>query len=227
MRKAMADAEVGDDGYGEDPTVNRLESMFAERVGMESAVIVPSGTMANQLALWILAAPGDLVLAGRRQHVVLYEAGVSACNAQVQLHLLDDDDGTVAPTDIESAIDAGAHHQPAPRALFIEHTHMPAGGVAWPTDRLDAVAVCGLPIHLDGARAFNAEVATGVPVAEVAKRATTMMTCLSKGLCAPVGSLLAGPEDLVARARIERKRLGGSMRQAGVIAAAASLPLRR
>lgn len=225
MRKAMAEAEVGDDGYGEDPTVNRLEAMFAERVGKEAAVYVPSGTMANQLALRCLGRPGSMVLAGRRQHVVIYEAGAAATNSTAQLVTVDDTGGVLPIEEVRAAIEAANHHQPPVAAICAENTHMPAGGVPWPDGRLDRIAELGVPVHLDGARLFNAAVATGRSLAELAAPATTVMCCMSKGLAAPVGSLLAGPGELIARARPERKRLGGAMRQAGVIAAAGVVAL--
>ena len=224
----MAEAEVGDDGYGEDPTVNALEEAYATRVGKPAAVFVPSGVMANQLALRVLCRPGALVLAGRRQHLVIYEHAAAARNAGVQIHELDDDDGTIDPADVTWARAAAGHHHPTPALVCVEHTHMPAGGTPWTLAALDALAeaAAGLPVHMDGARLFNAEVATAVPADRYAAKVTTVMTCLSKGLCAPVGSLLAGPADVVAEARIERHRLGGAMRQAGVIAAAGLLALR-
>jgi threonine aldolase len=225
MRRAMADAEVGDDGYGEDPTVRRLEEAFAARVDKEAALFVPSGTMGNQLALRVLGRRGTSVIAGRRQHIVLYEAGGAAVNGWVQLHPVDDTDGTIAPADVAFAVEAAGHHWLAPSLVCVENTHMPAGGAAWPLERLQAVAGEGLPVHLDGARLFNAEVATRVSAAAYAAPATTVMCCLSKGLGAPVGSLLAGPTSVIAEARIERKRLGGGMRQAGIIAAAGLVAL--
>jgi threonine aldolase len=230
MRQAMADAEVGDDVYGEDPTVNALEAAFAERVGKEAALFVPSGTMANQLALRLLTRPGDLVVAGGRQHVVLYEAGAAAGNAGVQLHAVDDRDGTVAPAALRWAISAAGNHQPRVGLVSIENTHMAADGAIWPLARLEelasVVAAAGLPLHMDGARLWHAEVATGVAMADLARAATTVMCCLSKGLCAPVGSLLAGPAEVMSGARIERSRLGGGMRQAGVLAAAGLVAMR-
>lgn len=225
MRRAMADAEVGDDGYGEDPTVRRLEETFAARLDKESSLYVPSGTMANQIALRLLGRPGTSVVAGARQHVVIYEHGGAGVNSGTQFQLLDDGDGTLAPADVRSAIAAADHHWPAVSAVFVEDTHMPAGGRPWPIDQLTAVGAAGAPVHLDGARLFNAERATGVTAAERATAATTVMCCLSKGLGAPVGSLLAGAGDLIDAARGERKRLGGTMRQAGVIAAAGLVAL--
>lgn len=224
----MADAEVGDDQYGEDPTVNALEEAYAERVGKDAALFVPSGVMANQIALRILCRPGDLVISGRRQHVVIYEHGAAARNAGIEFSAIDDDDGTLDPDAITWARAAAAHHYPVPGLVCVEHTHMPSGGRPWTMPALGAVAeaAAGLPIHMDGARLFNAEVATGTPAATFTAPVTTVMSCLSKGLCAPVGSVLAGPADLMAEARLERHRLGGAMRQAGVIAAAGLLALR-
>ena len=221
MRRAMAEAEVGDDDYGEDPTVRRLEEAFAERVGKPAALFVPSGTMANQIAFRVLATPGTAVVAGRRQHVVAYEYGAAARNSSIQFDALDDHDGTLLPDDVRRAREASSYHQPAVSLVSIEHTHMAAGGALWSMDRLQAVvaAAAELPVHLDGARLFNAEVATGIAAAEWTAPVTTVMCCLSKGLCAPVGSLLAGSTDHMAQARLERKRLGGGMRQAGVLAA--------
>jgi threonine aldolase len=228
MRRAMAEAEVGDDDYGEDATVRALEDAYAERVGKQRALFVPSGTMANQLALRVLCRPGALVIAGRRQHVVIYEYGGAARNAEVQFHLVDDDGGTVDPLSVSWAIEAADHHQPRVEMVCIENTHMPAGGVPWEVEELDALsAVAGsVPLHMDGARLFNAEVATGVRADRLAACTTTVMTCMSKGLSAPVGSLLAGFEETVEVARTERKRMGGGMRQAGVIAAAGLVGLR-
>jgi threonine aldolase len=227
MRRAMADAEVGDDGYGEDPTVNRLEEHFATLVGKEAAMFVPSGTMANQIALRVLAPPGSLVVAGRSQHVVAYEQGAAARNAGVQFATVDDDDGTVALSEVERARSAGAYHHAALALVCVENTHMAAGGMPYPLEALRALgsAAGGVPLHMDGARLFNAEVATGTPAATLAGPATTVMCCLSKGLCAPVGSLLAGPAELQGSFRLERKRLGGAMRQAGVLAAAGLVAL--
>jgi threonine aldolase len=227
MRRAMAGAEVGDDVYGEDPTVNALEAVFAERVGKEAALFVPSGTMANQLALRLLAPAGTTVLAGARQHVVIYENGAGGRNAGVQFTTLDDADGTISAEDVRWAVEAADHHHVRPGLVCVENTHMPADGAPWPLERLQSVAAVGLPVHLDGARLFNAEVATGVPAAAYAAPATTVMCCLSKGLCAPVGSVLAGPADIIAAARGERQRLGGGMRQAGVLAAAGLVALRQ
>lgn len=227
MRKAMADAEVGDDEYGEDPTVNLLQDRFAELLGKEAALFVPSGTMANQVALRALTRPGDAVVAGGRQHVVLYEEGAAAVNAGVTLTLLADDEGCLEPAAVAHAVEAGFHHQPRVALIAVEDTHMASGGRLWPAGAAEAVARFGVPVHLDGARLWNASVASGKSPAERAQHASTVMCCLSKGLCAPVGSLLAGASDLVQEARLHRKRLGGTMRQAGVIAAAGLVALGR
>ena len=221
MRQAMAGAEVGDDDYGEDPTVRALEEAFAARVGKEAALFVPSGIMANQIAFRVLTTPGTTVVAGRRQHVVAYEYGAAPRNSGVQFSELDDTDGMLDPVAVRTAIGASAYHQPAVSLVSVENTHMAASGAPWSLARLREVADAagGLPLHMDGARLFNAEAATGIVASQWAAQATTVMSCLSKGLCAPVGSVLAGPADVIAQGRLERKRLGGGMRQAGVLAA--------
>jgi threonine aldolase len=227
MRRAMAEADVGDDDYGEDPTVRALEEAFAARLGKPAALFVPSGTMANQIAIRVLARAGTAVVAGRRQHVVSYEYGAAARNSSVQFHAVDDRDGMLDPEDVRWAREASSYHQPTVSLICIENTHMAAGGTPWSLERLGAVvATAGdVPIHLDGARLFNAEVATGVAASVWADPVTTVMSCLSKGLCAPVGSVLAGPDEVITEARLERKRLGGGMRQSGVLAAPGLLAL--
>jgi threonine aldolase len=228
MRRAMAEAEVGDDDYGEDPTVRALEEAFAERVGKPAALFVASGVMANQVAVRVLSSPGTAVVAGRRQHVVAYEYGAAALNSGVQFIALDDGDGMLRADDVRWARQASEHHQPAVSLVCIENTHMAASGAPWTPAGLRALveAAGPVPVHMDGARLFNAEAATGVAAAEWAAAATTVMCCLSKGLCAPVGSLLAGAEDVIAEGRLARKRLGGGMRQAGVLAAPGLVALR-
>jgi threonine aldolase len=224
----MADADVGDDDYGEDPTVRALEDAFAARLGKPAALFVPSGVMANQIAFRVLATPGSAVVAGRRQHVVAYEFGAAGLNAGIQFVAVDDEDGMIDADDLRWARGAAEQHQPVVSLVSIENTHMAASGSPWSTARLHAIvdAAGPLPIHMDGARLFNAEVATGIPAAEWAASATTVMCCLSKGLCAPVGSLLAGSDDVMGEARLARKRLGGGMRQAGVLAAPGLVALR-
>jgi len=226
MRRAMADAKVGDDGSGEDPTVNELEELFAARVGKPASVFLPSGTMGNQVALRLLGVPGTRVVAGATSHVVGFELGAAGVNGVAQLHPIDDRLGQLDLAAARWAVEAAEHHWVPVSALFVENTHMAAGGVPWSLEALDEVAGLGLPVHLDGARLFNAEVATGIGAAAFAGRATTLMCCLSKGLGAPVGSLIAGPAELMERARHERKRLGGAMRQAGVLAAPGLVALR-
>ncbi len=223
MRRAMADAEVGDDGFGEDPTVTRLESEMAGRLGKEAAVFVPTGTMGNQIALRILGVPGSRVIAGPSQHVVAYERGAAAINARIQFHLVDDTDGVLAPAAVRAAVDANG---PDVSAIFLENTHMEACGTPWDLATLDEIDAIGPPVYMDGARLFNASVATGIDAAAYAVRSQLVMTCLSKGLGAPVGSVLAGRAEDMERARLERKRLGGSMRQVGVLAAPALLAVR-
>jgi threonine aldolase len=227
MRRAMADAVVGDDDYGEDPTVRSLEEAFAARLGKPAAVFVPSGTMANQIAFRVLARAGTAVVAGRRQHVVAYEYGAAARNSSVQFHAVDDGDGMLDAEDVRWAREASSYHQPTVSLVCIENTHMAAGGAPWSLERLGAVVAAAgdVPVHLDGARLFNTEAATGVAASVWAEGVTTVMCCLSKGLCAPVGSLLAGPDQVMAEARLERKRLGGGMRQSGVLAAPGLLAL--
>jgi len=229
MRRAMADAEVGDDQYGEDPTVERLQELAADLLGKEAALYVPSGTMGNQLALLALTCPGDAVVAGATSHVVLYEDGAGPRNAGITWLAVPDGDGTLAADAVAAAIDGVEHHQPRVTLVALEDTHMAAGGRVWPSGQREAVAAAaarrGLPVHLDGARLWHASAATSTPVATLAAPATTVMCCLSKGLAAPVGSLLAGPRDVIDRARRERHRLGGAWRQAGVIAAAGLVAL--
>ncbi len=226
MRAAMAAAEVGDDGYGEDPTVNALEARAAAILGKPAAVFVPSGVMANQMAMRVLTRPGDVVIAGANHHLVDFEMGASARNALVQFATLPDADGRLHLADVLERLDAEGDHRAVVGAIAVEDTHMASGGTPWDLADLRALAAAvDRPIHLDGARLFNAAVATGTPAADIAAGATTVMVCLSKGLGAPVGSILAGPEDLMARARTERKRLGGAMRQAGILAAAGLVAL--
>jgi len=229
MRQAMAAAEVGDDLYGEDPSVNRLQELAATRVGKEAALYVPSGTMGNQIALRVLARPGTEVVCSDRAHLRQYEAAAAARNAGVQFRNLADDDGMFTGADVDLALAGADHHLPPVSMVAVENTHMPSGGRPWSTVALDDVAAaCArhrVPLHCDGARIFNAAVALDVPAAELAAPATTVMFCLSKGLGAPVGSLLCGPADVIAAARAERSRLGGGMRQAGIIAAAGIVAL--
>lgn len=229
MRRALAEAEVGDDAYGEDPTVNRLESLAAALLGKEAALFAPSGTMANQLALRVLGRPGTEVLCGQRAHVYRYEQAAAAGNAGVQLRPLPDGGGALDPRDVEQALLGQRHHLPEISALAIENTHMPASGRPWRLDELDAVLQVardgGLAVHCDGARLWNAAVALGVAPRDLVAGVDTAMFCLSKGLAAPVGSVLCGSAAVITRARDERSRLGGGMRQAGILAAAGIVAL--
>ena len=223
MRKAIATAPVGDDVYGEDPTVNRLQEIAAERMGKESALFVPSGSMANQLAIRIHARPGEVVLGGNRNHVLRYEAGSAAALAGVQIRTLGDS-GLFDENDIHAAATPGDVHTPASTLCIFENTHNAGGGLAWPEEQLARTAAAArhhaMSLHLDGARIFNAAAATGQSSQSIASHFDSVSFCLSKGLGAPVGSLLCGGAEFVNRARFERKRLGGGMRQAGILAAA-------
>jgi threonine aldolase len=229
MRAAMAAAEVGDDAYGEDPTVNRLESLAAALLGTEAALYVASGTMANQLALRVLGRPGTEVLCGARAHVYRYEHAAAAGNAGVQLRPVPDPDGAFPSSAVTAATEDAQQHLPALSAVTIENTHMPAGGRPWRRSEVDAVAgearAHGLGVHCDGARVWNAAVATGLSPRELCAPVDTVMFCLSKGLAAPVGSVLCGSRPAVDAAREQRARLGGAWRQAGVIAAAGIVAL--
>ena len=230
MRKAMVEAEVGDDVYGEDPTVNRLQAVAAERVGKAAALFVPSGTMANQIAVLLHTRPGDAVLAGEGAHVLLWESGAASAFAGVQIQTVGRG-GLFDGDDVRAAVAPPDPHCAPTRLVCVENTHNWGGGVIFPRERLDRVAEAarqhGLALHLDGARLFHAEVATGVPAREWAAPFDTVAFCLSKGLGAPVGSLLCGSADLVARALRVRKMLGGGMRQAGILAAAGLYALER
>jgi threonine aldolase len=216
----MAEAEVGDDAYGEDPTVRRLEEAYAERVGKEAGLFLPSGTLANQVALRAQAPAGTAVVAGRTSHVARYEEGATGVLQAAQLLTVDDDAGRPDPAAVAEAVEGAAHHGVAPSVVCVEDTHMRAGGVPLDGGVVEELAASGLPVHVDGARLFNAEVASGIPAAERVAAATTVWTALSKGLGAPVGSVLAGPGAVVDEARAWRRRFGGQLRQAGVLAAA-------
>ena len=231
MRRAMAEAEVGDDVYGEDPTVARLESEVAGLLGKESAVFVPSGTMGNQLALLAQTGRGDEILVHADAHIYFYEAGAPAALAGVMCRLLPGARGRFTPQDVAAALRPPGAHFPPTRLLCLENTHNRGGGAVWDAAATAGVAAAargaGLAVHLDGARIWNAAAALGVGEAALCAPADTVLCCLSKGLCAPVGSLLCGPADTVARARRWRKALGGGMRQAGVLAAAGLVAVRR
>ncbi len=227
MRRAMAEAEVGDDGFGDDPTVRRLQERVADLLGCEDALFVPSGVMGNQIAVRILTQPGDLIVAGRRQHVVSFEMGASARNSSVQFALVSDEGGRLNLDEVADYLDAETDHQPHVGLIALENSHMPSGGTPVPPEELLSILdlAQGRPVHLDGARLFNAAVALEMSPADLARGASTVMVCLSKGLGAPVGSLIAGSTALMERAAVERKRLGGTMRQVGILAAAGLVAL--
>jgi threonine aldolase len=231
MRRAMADADVGDDVYGEDPTVNALESESAEVVGKEAALFVPSGTMGNQIAVNLHTRPGDEVLCVDWAHVRNFEHGAAAAISGVAFRNVEGERGSITAEEAESALAWSGEHLPRVSLLVWENTHNASGGSILKQDVVEetsaAVRRRGLAIHLDGARLFNAAVASGRPASELAAMAESVMFCFSKGLGAPVGSVLCGPADFISEARRVRERFGGAMRQAGVIAAAALVSLRR
>jgi len=224
MRRAMFEAPVGDDVFGQDPTVNALQEKAAALLGHEAALFVPSGTMANQLAIKILTRPGDEVLLEAGSHPFNFESGAAAVISGVQLHPLPGRRGLLSPEQITAAVRPDDPHFPPTRAVVLENTHNRGGGTVYPLAAVAAVRAAaqekGLVMHLDGARLFNACAATGVKPAEYARHFETVSFCLSKGLGAPVGSVLAGSRDLIHQARRWRKVLGGGMRQAGILAAA-------
>jgi threonine aldolase len=230
MRTAMAQAPVGDDVYGEDPTVRRLEALAAERVGKEAALFVPSGTMANQIAVRVHCRAGDVVLAGRGAHLLRYEAGAGAALWGVQIETVGEG-GLFGAEDVRAAIPPDDPHYAPLRMVAVENTHNASGGRVWPLEQLRDVAAAarkaGLGLHLDGARLFNAVVATGESAAVLCEPFDTLSFCLSKGLGAPVGSLICGDRERIHEARRARKMLGGGMRQAGVLAAAGIFALER
>ncbi len=225
MRRVMAEAEVGDDVFGDDPSVNRLEAVAAERVGKEAAVFVPSGTMANLVSVLSHTQATDEVLLGDESHIFNYEVAGAARVGGVQLHALPNDSGGgIAEAEVRAAIREPSMHSPRTRLLCLENTHNRCGGAVLSATEIETLASvmheAGGSVHLDGARIFNAEVASETPAATLAASADTVSFCLSKGLGCPVGSLVCGPHELIERARRERKMLGGGMRQAGVLAAA-------
>ena len=230
MREAMAAAPVGDDVYGGDPTVNALEARTAELLGKEAAVFVPTGTMSNQVAVRAHTEPGDLVLIDRSAHIVRSESGAPAALSGVTLKPLPGRDGLFAAPDVDAAIEPEhpfnpTHLESPPRLLCVENTHNGGGGAVWPLGQVEDVCAAarrhGLATHLDGARLWHATAATGVSEARYAAPFDTVNVCFSKGLGAPVGSALAGPAELVARARRFKQQFGGGFRQAGIVAAAA------
>ena len=224
MRRAMLEAPVGDDVFGEDPTVNRLEEYVAGLLGKEAALYAPSGTMTNQIGVHVGAKRGEEVLLHEGSHVFVYEAGAPAMLSGVQLRTLPGENGVLDPETVRAAVRPEDVHFPRSRLLCLENTHNTAGGKIFPLEDFAAVTQTakdlGLKVHLDGARLFNAQAATGNPASEWCAHADTVSVCSSKGLGAPVGSLLAGDEETIREARRTRKAFGGGMRQIGIIAAA-------
>jgi threonine aldolase len=230
MREAMAYAEVGDDVYGEDPTVNRLQNIAAEMLGKEAGLFVPSGTMGNLASVLAHCGRGDEVILGHLAHTFLYEAGgIAALGSLHPRTVQNQPDGTLALDDLRAAIRADDAHFPPTRLIALENTHNRCAGVALPVAYGHAVRALadefGLKMHLDGARIFNAAAALGVPAKALTEPFDSVTFCLSKALCAPVGSVVVGSREFIHRAHRARKQLGGGMRQAGVLAAAGIIAL--
>jgi threonine aldolase len=229
MQEAMASAVVGDDVYGEDPTVNSLEERAAALLGKDSAVFVPSGSMGNLLGLLTQSNPGDEVICVETAHVRNYEMAAAAAIGGLQFRTVKTGGGEIEPNDVESATEQSGYHSHRISMLAWENTHNWSGGTVIPFDLMKetsaAARAAGLRIHLDGARLWNAVAASGVDASDYASLADTVQFCFSKGLGAPIGSILCGPKGLIAEARYLRKRLGGGMRQVGIIAAAAAVAL--
>jgi threonine aldolase len=230
MLRAMANAPLGDDVFGDDPTVNRLEETAAERMGKEAALFVASGTMGNLLGLLVSARSGQEVIADADSHLFLNEAAGAAVVGGVQVRQVPTERGVLSPAQVLAALrPSDDDHQPLSAALMIENTHNRHGGVTWSLPELQDLAgtarAHGLAVHLDGARIFNAAIAVGTDARTIAENSDTVSFCLSKGLCCPVGGVLCGPAGKIRQARRWRKMLGGGMRQAGVLAAAGLVAL--
>src|SRR5437667_4493128 len=229
MRRAMAEAEVGDDVYGEDPTVNRLEKRAAEIFGKEAALFVPSGCMGNLIAIKVWTHHGDEVICEERSHVNLYELASMSAIAGCMPRIARGDDGILTWEQIEAVIRPKIYYDSQTALVCIENSHNMAGGTLYTEDQITDICerahAAGLKVHLDGARVFNAAVALGVDVAEIARILDSVMFCPSKGLGAPVGSMVVGSHAFIEKARIYRKMFGGGMRQAGVLAAAGKIAL--
>lgn len=231
MMRAMAEAAVGDDVLGDDPTVEELETLAARMFGKEAAVFVPSGTMGNQIAIATHTKPGDAILIEEDAHVFYYEVGGPAVFNGVLTRTIPSKLGIMDPADIEKRVMCQNLHTPGTTVLCIENTHNRAGGTIIPLDHLKEYRAIaerhGMRAHLDGARVFNASVALNIDIKEIAQHFDSISFCLSKGLRAPVGSVLVGGKDFIDKARIWRKRLGGGMRQAGLLAACGIVSLTR
>lgn len=229
MRKAMYDAEVGDDVYGEDPTVRKLEELAAEMAGKESALLVASGTMGNQIAVMAHTQRGDEIICEKESHIYYYEVGGLAYLAGVQARTIEGEKGLLQAGAVEASIRGKDIHQPRTALICLENTHNRAGGTCYTVDALsaiyDAARKHDIPVHTDGARIFNAAVSQNLSVDKLTQYTDTVNMCLSKGLCAPVGSVLVGSKNFIEKARRIRKMVGGGMRQAGIIAAAGIVAL--
>ena len=230
MREAMAKAEVGDDVYGEDATINQLQEIAAEKLGKEAALFVPSGTMGNLISVLSHCGRGDEVILGNKAHIFLYEAGgISALGGVHSCQLPNQDDGTLRLEDIEAGIRHGDPHEPITRLIALENTHNRCGGSVLSLDYTQKIGEFakerGLALHLDGARLFNAAAALASPAKELAAPFDSVTFCLSKGLSAPVGSVICGSQEFIRKAHRLRKQLGGGMRQAGILAAAGVVAL--
>jgi len=228
MRAAMASASVGDDVYGDDPTVNELERLAAELTGKEAALFVPTGTFGNQLALFTWCPRGSEVILGEQCHIIQHEAGAASVIAGVQTRPIFAPEGILSLDEIESRIRGNDIHYPPTSLICLENAHSSGRVISLSSMReiSELAHRYGLPIHLDGARLFNAAAALGVKALDIAENVDSVMFCLSKGLCAPVGSMLAGPRAFIERARRKRKIMGGGMRQVGVLAAAGIIALK-
>jgi threonine aldolase len=231
MRRAMAEAEVGDDVYGEDPTVNHLEERAAQIFGREAAIFVPTGTMGNQIAIKIHTHHGQEIICEERGHIFNYELATLAAFSGCLVRPIFGEDGALTWADIKKRIAPGIYYKAQTGLISLENTHNMAGGTIYRQEAADEICdeahKIGLPVHLDGARIFNAAAALGKPVAEITKKFDSVMFCLSKGLGAPVGSMLVGSKDFIVKARVYRKALGGGMRQAGILAAAGLIALEK
>ena len=230
MRKAMAEAELGDDVYGEDPTINRLQELAAAKLGKEAALFVPSGTMGNLASILAHCQRGDEAIMGDRAHTFLYEAGGIAALGGAHPHTVPNQpDGTLKFEDIKAAIRIDDAHFPVTKLLVLENTHNQCGGVSLSKSYMDQAACiahqAGLLVHLDGARLFNASIDQETPVEQMTAMVDSVTICLSKGLCAPVGSVICGDKEFIRKVHRMRKQLGGGMRQAGVLAAAGIVAL--
>ena len=225
MKQAMSSAPLGDDVLGDDPTVKALEEKIAGILGKEAALFTPSGTMANQLAIRSVCEPGDEIIAHRDSHIIHYETGAPAALSGCMIATLEGEGGLFDAHDLAAAVRGTDDHNPVDRMLIVENTHNRGGGTCWDLAGFEEVAGSarnsGLHVHVDGARLFNAVTAGGYRAAEFCRSADTVSVCFSKGLGAPVGSALVGPRELITRARRFRKMFGGTMRQSGMLAAAA------